>query len=861
MPFNIQPIREFLVRPSVPPQLARMPELAYNIVWSWEPMIRALFRRLDTELWKESGYNPVAMLGRVSQAALERAAADPRYRSLYTQACERFDSHMARELAPKSTGTEEQPTSADGKLIAYFSLEYGLTECLPIYSGGLGVLSGDHMKSSSDLNLPLVGVALLYQHGYFRQYLNADGWQQERYPENDFYSLPVKPVSDSKGGDLKVTVNLPTGPIAVKVWEIAIGRVKLFALDTNIPENTRPEDRAITDQLYGGDNETRIRQEIVLGIGGLRALNAMGIQPTVYHMNEGHSAFLGIERVRVFIEKYGLSFEEALDATRTNNIFTTHTPVPAGIDLFDPGMMYHFFQNYCREANIDFDKFMALGRRNPDDRGERFSMAILALNTSAYRNGVSKLHGEISREMWHELWPQIPVNEIPIVSVTNGVHLPSWLNGDFADLFDQYLEPDWREFSGDFDRWGLVKDIPDEELQEAHRRRKRRLIGFIRERQTAAAFRRKASAAELRYSGEVLDPNALTIGFARRFATYKRATLLFRDPERLKRILLNKDRPVQIVIAGKAHPKDQPGKTFIREIVQLSRDPELWKHVVFVEDYDMKVGRELVQGVDLWLNTPRRGEEACGTSGMKASMNGVLSLSILDGWYDEAYEYSGGWAIGDREEYTDEQDGLHASAIYYLLEKEIVPAFFDRRETTASPEWVRRMKQSIMNVTPQFDARRMVAEYDQTLYEPAHKNYIEYRSGDFRKAREQANWSARVRSVWERVNFVEYSPAPLEPVTSGRSVSVRAAVEMAGLEPGDVRVEVVVGKIGANGGLEETAVVQLPASEHTGSVTVFQRDLTPQYTGRLGYALRISPNHFVDPRTRPCNSLLKWAKV
>ncbi|MDQ6675789.1 MAG: alpha-glucan family phosphorylase [Acidobacteriota bacterium] len=851
MPFNIHPIREFLVRPSLPPALGRMSELAYNIVWSWEPVIRALFRRLDSELWKGSGYNPVAMLGRVSQATLERAAAEPRYRALYKQACDRFDAHMTRE----------SPANPEGKLIAYFSAEYGLTECLPIYSGGLGVLSGDHMKSSSDLNLPLVGVALLYQLGYFRQYLNADGWQQERYPENDFYSLPVKPVKNAAGEDLKVSVSLPTGPLAIKVWEIAIGRVKLFALDTNIPENVRPEDRGITEQLYGGDSETRIRQEIVLGIGGLRALQAMALEPTVYHMNEGHSAFLALERIRVFIEKHGLSFEEALEATRTNNVFTTHTPVPAGIDLFDPGMMYHFFQSYCSEAGIEFDKFMGLGRRNPEDRGERFSMAILALKTSAYRNAVSKLHGEISREMWHELWPEIPVNEIPITAITNGVHLPSWLNGDFADLFDQYLEPDWREFSHDFGNWRLVKEIPDEELQEAHRRRKRKLIGFIRDRQTAAAQRRKASATELRYSGEVLDPNALTIGFARRFATYKRATLLFRDPERLKRILLNKDRPVQIVIAGKAHPKDQPGKTFIREIVQLSRDPELWKHVVFIEDYDMKVGRELVQGVDVWLNTPRRGEEACGTSGMKASMNGVLSLSILDGWFDEAYEYSGGWAIGDREEYADDQDGLHASAIYYLLEREIVPAFYERREQSERHEWVRRMKQSIMNVTPRFDCRRMVAEYDQTLYEPAHRGFIEYRSGDFKQARIHASWSARVRSVWDRVNFVETSPAPIGPVASGRPVSIRAAVEMAGLEPNDVRVEVVMGRVSPSGGLEDTAVIELPASESVGSVTVFSKELTPQYTGRLGYALRISPNHFDDPRTRPCTSLLKWGKL
>jgi starch phosphorylase len=828
-----------------------MTELAYNILWSWEPPIRDLFRRLDPVLWREVAYNPVAMLGRVSQATLERVAADPRYRALYNHACDRFDYHMSRPA-----------TNPDGKLIAYFSAEYGLTECLPIYSGGLGVLSGDHLKSSSDIDLPLVAIALLYQHGYFRQFLNADGWQQERYPENDFYTMPLRPVKDADGNDLIVEVTLPTGALAIKVWRIDVGRTRMFLLDTNIQENARSEDRAITDQLYGGDHEMRIRQEIVLGIGGLRALHAMDIEPTVYHMNEGHSSFLALERIRVFIEKHQLSFEEALEATRTNNVFTTHTPVPAGIDLFDPGMMYHFFQGYCRDASVDFDKFMALGRRNPDDRGERFSMAILALKTSNYRNAVSKLHGEISKEMWHELWPEIPVAEIPITSITNGVHLPSWLNGDLATLFDQYLEPDWREYKDDQHKmWELVNEIPDEEIQEAHRRRKRRLISFIRERQTLAAQRRKAGSAEMKYSSEVLDPNALTIGFARRFATYKRATLLFRDMDRLKRILCDKERPVQIVIAGKAHPKDQPGKTFIREIVQLSRDPDIWKHVVFVEDYDMKVGRELVQGVDLWLNTPRRGEEACGTSGMKASMNGVLSLSILDGWYDEAYETSGGWAIGDRELYYEDQDGLHASAIYYLLEKEVIPTFYDRREQATSHEWVRRMKLAIMNISPQFDARRMVDDYDKKLYSRAHCADTQMRADDFQLARDRALWNARISAVWDNVNFVETDPAPIMPVTSGNTLGVHASVEMAGLTPEDVRVEVVLGKVGSAGGLEDTETILLPATGKNGSVTIFSKELVPQHTGRLGYALRIGANHFHDPLTRPCTSWLKWARL
>ena len=619
MSFNIQPIREFVVRPALPPQLSRMSELAYNILWSWEPPIRALFRRLDPVLWKESGYNPVVMLGRVSQNTLERAATDPRYIAQYQLACQRFDANM-------SAG--EPDTS--GKLIAYFSAEYGLTKIRTrLFRRPRRTLGRSYTSRRAILNLPLVGVALLYQLGYFRQYLNADGWQQERYLENAS-SLPIRPANDTDGEQMVVYVELPVGPVAIRIWTMDIGRVKLLFLDTNTPRNARAEDRAIASQLYGGDSDTRIRQEIVLGIGGMRALEALGFKATVFHMNEGHSAFLAIERIRLFIERQRLTFEEALEATRVNNVFTTHTPVPAGIDLFDPGLAYRYFNHYCREAKIDFDRFMALGRRNPQDGGEPLSMAILALNTSAYRNAVSRLHQHVSQEMWHLLWPTLPIWETPITYVTNGVHLPSWINGDLADLYDQFLDPDWRNRWNDPSVWRQIKDIPDEELLEVHRRRKRRLIAFIRDRQTASTIRRKAAASEQRHAAEVLEPHALTIGFGRRFATYKRATLLFRDVERLKKILCDRERPVQIVIAGKAHPKDQPGKSFIREIVQLARDPELWKHVVFVEDYDMKIARELVQGVDLWLNTPRRGEEACGTSGMKAAMNSVLNLSVLD---------------------------------------------------------------------------------------------------------------------------------------------------------------------------------------------------------------------------------------
>jgi starch phosphorylase len=826
-----------------------MGELAYNLLWGWEPSVRSVFRRLDPGLWRDCGYNPILMLGRVPQATLEKMAADPRFVALYRTACDTYDARVRKASY-----------SPDGKLVAYFSAEYGLTECLPVYSGGLGILSGDHLKSSSDQNYPLIGLGLLYQQGYFRQMLNPDGWQQERYPTNDFYTLPLMTVKDAGGKDLKVSVKLPAGEVRIQVWKLDVGRIALYLLDTNIPDNQSPQDRDITDSLYGGDIDTRIRQEIVLGIGGMRALQAMGLKPTVFHMNEGHSAFLALEQIRGYMRDQHLSFDEALLAARTSNVFTTHTPVPAGIDLFEPGLMYHYFSGYCAEVGIDFQQLMMLGRRNVNDRDERFSMAVLALNTSVYRNAVSRLHRQVAQEMFHEMWPQLPVWEVPITSITNGVHVPSWLNGDLGMLYDQYLEPEWRQRFNDPGIWDHVNDIPDEELLEVHRRRKRRLVSFVRARQHSSAVRRQASAPEIRRAGEVLDPNAFTIGFARRFATYKRATLLFRDVERLKRIILNKEMPVQIVIAGKAHPKDQPGKSYIREIVQFSRDPELWKFVVFVEDYDMKVGRELVQGVDLWLNNPRRGEEACGTSGMKAAINGVLNLSILDGWFDEAYENSGGWAIGERDQYSEDQDALHASAIYYLLENEIVPMFYDRKEQTPR-EWMRRMKQSLTYITPHYDCRRMVREYMTELYDPAHEQHLRLLGGDYALLREKAAWDKKVRDAWDSVRFVEAGPGPVGSVISGRPVPVRAAIDLAGLEPSDVQVEVVIGSVDNNGHLEETEVVVLPPVERHERVAVFARDIVPERTGRLGYALRVSPNHFDDPLARPCNSLLKWSSV
>ncbi|HTS47342.1 MAG TPA: alpha-glucan family phosphorylase [Bryobacteraceae bacterium] len=846
MPFQIQPVKEFLVRPALPPGIARMSDLAYNLMWSWDHTVRSLFRRLDPALWKNCGHNPVLMLGRVPQETLERAASDPRFLAAYRRACDRYITYLEKWESPQD------------RLIAYFSMEYGLVECMPIYSGGLGVLSGDHLKASSDGEIPLVGVGLLYQKGFLQQSLNPDGWQQERNPVNDFYTLPVRPERSAEGSDVMVSVDLPTGRVFIKVWRIDVGRVKLYLLDTNIAENDRAEHREITDQLYGGDTAVRIRQEIVLGIGGLRALDALRLKPTVWHMNEGHSAFLAVERMRLLIEKDKLSFEEAFEACRSNNVFTTHTSVPAGIDLFDPGLLYEYFGEYCRTAGIPFEKFLSLGRFHADNHQEPFSMAITAIKTSAYRNAVSSIHRQVSQEMWQELWPRLPVWEVPVTSITNGVHLPTWLNGDLAQLYDQYLQPDWRERYPDPKIWDLVEDIPNQELWEAHRRRKRYLVTFVRERVLASAIARKASAAEQRRLADVLEPDTFTIGFARRFATYKRATLLFRDVERLKRLLTNKDCPVQIVIAGKAHPRDLPGKTLIREIVQLSRAPEIANHIVFVEDYSMGVARELVQGVDLWLNNPRRGEEACGTSGMKAGINGILNLSVLDGWFDEAYEASGGWAIGDREPYSDDQDEMHARAIYSMLENEIVPMYYQDRDEGVPVDWMRRVKQSLMHLSPQFNCQRMIGEYMAQLYEPAHQAFLEVSRDGFEPAQERARWNEVIDRVWNNVGFLDIGPGPDVSVLTGRPVPMRARVNLAGLTPKDVRVEAVIGRVGVNGNLEETQVMSLPAIQQEGESYVFEKEFVPHQTGRLGYSLRISPNHYDDPLTRPCNSLLKW---
>jgi starch phosphorylase len=702
----MKPVRVFTVIPALPGPLEPLRDLAYNLGWCWNHDAIELFRRLDRDLWESSGHNPIRMLGTVNQAQLEDAARDPA-----------FLAHMERVAAEFREPNRLQScwfdrTYPNGRpLIAYFSAEFGITECLSIYAGGLGLLAGDHLKSSSDLGLPLVGVGLLYQQGYFRQYLNQTGWQQEAYEDNDFHNLPIRPCKNGGGEQLTVSVDFPGHPVQARVWLAQVGRVPLYLLDTNFAANERPEDRDLTNQLYGGDLEVRVRQEILLGIGGYRALRAAGVNATTFHMNEGHSAFLSLEHVRHLIDTRKLTFRQARELATTSLVFTTHTPVEAGHDYFPSDLLQRYFGNYVPKLGISWQEFLGLGRRNPSDENELFCMTILALRLAIFSNGVSRLHGEVSRRMWKPIWPGVPIEEIPVGHVTNGVHFRSWISAEMNSLFDRYLGPGWRQEPADRQLWQRVEKIPAEELWRTHERRRERLVSFVRRRLQEQLRQRGAPPSQIQQAEEVLDSEALTIGFARRFATYKRGTLLLRDVDRLARILSDSDRPVQVIFAGKAHPRDQEGKELIRQIVNLSNRSEFRHRVVFLENYDLDVARALVQGVDVWLNTPRRPLEASGTSGMKAAANGVLNMSTLDGWWAEAWEASGngaipiGWAIGNGETYADTeyQNQVEAEALYGLLEHDVVPTFYDRDVNRLPRRWIKRMKASLSMLCAYFN--------------------------------------------------------------------------------------------------------------------------------------------------------------
>jgi glycogen phosphorylase len=840
-------IHEYHVVPALPEPLAALHELAYNLHWTWDHDLIDAFRRLDRDLWESTHHNPALMLGTIGQDRLEQLARDDAYLAYLDRV-----STQHREVMEAPSWYDRAHAGKPRACIAYFSAEFGLTECLPIYSGGLGVLSGDHLKSSSELGLPLVGVGLCYQQGYFQQYLNADGWQQQSYPQNDFYNMPMSLERRQDGAPLLIEVQYPKRKVQAQVWRLQVGRVPLYLLDTNISAN-HLDDQDITDQLYGGDREMRIRQEVMLGIGGLRALTALGLKPTVCHMNEGHSAFQCLERIRQTMEEQRLDFTAAREACIAGNVFTTHTAVPAGFDLFPKELMAAYFTEYAKELGLNLDTLLKIGRINPANAEEHFNMAALALKNSTYVNGVSKLHGLVTRKMIHVNVPQVPVDEIAVTSITNGVHVRSWISREMTELFNRYLGQRWLKDPADHTVWKRIDQIPNEELWRTHERRRERLVALARTRMHAQLLRRGATTSVAALAEEVLDPSALTIGFARRFATYKRATLLLRDIDRLKRLLGATDRPVQFLFAGKAHPHDDAGKELIRRIVHTARDEDLRRRVVFLEQYDMALARSLVQGVDVWLNTPRRPLEASGTSGMKVVFNGGLNVSILDGWWAEGFRHDTGWAIGRGEEYEDQEyeDKVESEALYDLLEQEVVPTFWERGRDGLPRQWIHMMKTSLRDLGPVFNTNRMVEEYAERFYLPADQRFRELTAKGADRARALSAFKAQVYKHWKEVQVVSTEVDATSDVRVSQKLLVRSKVRLGMLTPEQVRVQIYDGELNAELKLPVGESLPMTWSKQVEEGThLYEGYIECAKSGRRAFTLRVIPAHpdLVEPQ-------------
>ena len=852
----IKALRTFRVRPTLPPGLEPLAELANNLRWAWHPPTQELFASIDPGLWEEAGQNPVALLGRLSHERLAAMAGDG---GLVQQ---------VHDLHADLQGYLHEPRWAQAQdpappRVAYFSPEFGLTHVMQTYSGGLGVLAGDHLKAASDLGLELVGVGLLYRHGYFRQWLDADGWQQESYPDLNPYGLPLRRLE--RDGE-PVTVDVPMGEhvAEAQIWVAHVGRVPLLLLDTDVPQNAA-EDRIVTDKLYGGDVEHRVRQELVLGVGGVRALQvahelgAIPFLPDLWHSNEGHAGFLQMERIRLLVTDDGMGFDEALETARASVLFTTHTPVPAGIDVFPRELMERYFGGLADELGITMDRLMALGQGPGSAPEEPFNMAVMGLRLSTAANGVSMLHGAVSREMFSRLWPGFDIPEVPIGSVTNGVHAPTWVGQELGRVFDEHLHGGWADNPEAWDRLG---DIADDVLWAARERARARMVPEVRAWVRRQHERRGENPGGLGWVDELLDPSALTIGFARRFAEYKRGTLLLRQPDRLRALLLSADQPLQFVFAGKAHPRDDLGKDIIRQLVHFSGDPEIRHRIVFVEDYDMDLAKVLLAGVDVWLNNPRRPHEACGTSGMKAVLNGGLHCSTLDGWWDEMYDSENGFAIGGHY-HTDDvahQDAADATALFDLLERVIVPRFYERTPGPAGqagerpeggppPRWMELVRRSLATLGPRVLATRMVREYTLDLYAPLAAHAARLTGDGSRRARSLAAWKRHVRDGWEGVRIAglegEQGPASL-----GEHRDVRVRVALGRLRPDDVRVELLHGDVRADGSLREPAVTPLrldgvgPDGAH-----VYTGGFDAAMSGEYGVTARVVPWH---------EDLLQW---
>ncbi len=835
------------VHPVLPQRLSRLRELAHNLWWSWTPAAVELFEEVGGPLWHETHHNPVHLLSIVSQEQFDKLAASKEFVKRYEAVLEAFDQYMS----PSKTWFSKNHPELKGKTFAYFSAEFGLHECLPIYSGGLGVLSGDHCKSASDLGVPLVGVGLLYNQGYFTQLINSEGWQEAVYPRLDFSRLPITPARGAHGEDVVIAVDLPDRVIHAKVWRVQVGRVPVYLLDTDIEWNSH-DDRRLSSQLYGGDRDMRISQEIILGIGGVIALKALGHDPMVFHMNEGHSAFLGLARIRDLMRSHNLSFAAALEAVSASTVFTTHTPVPAGHDSFSHDMMDRYFSRYMAMTGIPRNRLLALG--GPGS----FSMTVLALNTSRHANGVSKLHGEVSRELWRDMWEGFADQEMPIGHITNGVHVRSWLAPKMGELYSKHIGTQWEDHAMDTASWQPVRSIPADKMWSAHYALKEKMLAHVRDRLQMRLRRLGRSNTSIRDVEQLLDPHALTIGFARRFATYKRATLLFSDPDRLARLLTDPKRPVQLIFAGKAHPADEPGKEFIRRIYELSQDPDFAKHVIIVEGYDINLARHLVSGVDVWLNNPRRPLEACGTSGQKAAINGVINFSVLDGWWDEGYNGENGWTIGEARRYadTDDQDRADAASMYDTLEQEIIPLYYTRDAKGTPLGWIDKMKESIASCGPQFNSDRMVADYTRQLYVPAQTQGERLRADKFSDARALAEWKDRIRTLWHQLHLEAQVPKVSE-VAVGEKIEFDATVHLGNLNQKDVALELFVAPV-QNGQLGAAQVIAMASQKGGNGAVRYKAEFVPSSNGNYAFGIRAVPEH---PKlgNRKEMGLVRWA--
>ncbi|MEA2101420.1 MAG: alpha-glucan family phosphorylase [Thermodesulfobacteriota bacterium] len=834
---NINPYR---VIPTLPETLSPLLNLSYNIWYAWNSSGLRLFQHMDRDLWEKVGHNPVEMLSSLSQGRILELMEDAGFLSQMGRVWESFTDYISEKGA--YSFLLSRPLDFR---VAYFSMEFGLTESLPIYSGGLGILAGDHLKSASDLSLPLTGVGLMYKNGYFSQYLSNDGWQQEEFPDNDFYHMPLTLVRDEHSRPIMIAVDLMGRQCKAQIWKCQVGRVSLYLLDSNIEENA-PAERRVTSSLYAGNMEDRLRQEILLGIGGVRALQAIGEDPVVYHMNEGHSFLVALERIRMLMENHGLDMDTARTVVNASLVFTTHTPVPAGNDVFDPGLMERYLGKEVKGIGIEWQAFFEMGRISPEDSNEPFGATVFALKNSAFRNGVSRLHGEVSRQMWKGVWPEAGLDDVPISRVTNGIHIPSWISSDLAGLFDRYIGPKWKEDPDNQKVWERIDVIPDNEIWFAHQRRRERLVSFARQRLVEQVRARGGKQRDIDRAGEVLHSEALTIGFAKRFASYKRGGLIFSDIERLRAILLDDKRPVQLIISGKAHPRDNDGKAIIQKMIHITRDDPFRDRVVFLEDYNINIARYLVQGVDVWLNTPRRPLEACGTSGMKSTANGALNLSVLDGWWVEGYNPELGWAIGSGETYAnqDYQDEVEGRAIYDLLEREIIPLFYERGLDGLPRGWISMMKKSMRSLCPVFNSNRMVQEYTDRCYMEAamvHRSLVE---NNFHAAGEFVEWAKRIRKAWPGVKILDMLHKQGDEVKVHADMVVNATVMLGDLEPSDITCSIYYGHLDEAGCIQDAKEIEMQhVSRKDRQAYLFEGNIDCEDTGRFGYTVRVLPRH------------------